>query len=163
MHTTAELVLLAKQRLALAHGISLPMSDYRFQKLTGLPQSTVSHWTTGRSTIGTKFAAQFSEWTGLPEAYVFACIEHERAKDPSVQRILKAIARTFEHHAAAVVMAIGAATLAAGMNLASPEILAYFSLLAWPDYTLCAIAIMALGLSLPLILARTWPRRALAA
>jgi hypothetical protein len=114
MHTTHELIDLAKQRLALAHGLSLPMSDYRFQQLTGLKQTTVSAWRTGRSRIGIEFAAQFSEWTALPGAYVLACIEHERQKDPEVRSILEQIAEAFRGKAA---IWIGAAIMATGMSL----------------------------------------------
>lgn len=115
MHTSAQLIELAKQRLALKHGLPLPMTDYRFQKLTGFRQQTISRWTSGKGGISSEFSARFAELTELPEAYVFACLEHERAEDPGVQRILETIAKKFRGRAAA---AAGAAILAAGMSFA---------------------------------------------
>lgn len=116
MHTTAQLIDLAKQRLAVRHRLPLPMSDYRLGKLLNIKQQTVSRWSTGKGGIGTEFAQTFAEACELPEAYVYACIEHERAKEPSVLRILEGIADAARHHAAAIVMAI----LAAGSLFAFP-------------------------------------------
>ena len=154
MHTTPELLDEIKKQFK--------FSDYRIGKALGASPQVVSNWRHGRNAMGPEYAVKVAELIDWPEAYVLACVEAERETNPDVLKVWRAIADAFPRSAAAVALTIGAATLAAGMNLASPEILAYFSLLAWPDYTLCAIAIMALGLSLPLILARTWPRSALA-
>ena len=115
MHTTQQLLDLAKQRLALKHGLTSPMTDYRLAKLLGLRQATVSSWRTGVRGIGTEFAARFAEACELPEAYVFACIELEREKDPTVQRILTTIAEAFRGKAAGW---IATALVAGGMSIA---------------------------------------------
>lgn len=102
MHNTHELIELAKQRLALKHGLDLPMTDYRLAKLMNLKQSTVSAWRVGKSHIGTEFAAQFAEVCELPGAYVYACVKHERAKNDGERSILEAIADAFRGKAAAI-------------------------------------------------------------
>lgn len=114
MHTTLQLIDLAKKRLALRHSVPLPMTDYRLAKLMDIKPNTVSNWRTGKSRIGTEFAANFASACELPKEYVYACIEHERAKDPGVLKILEGIAAAFRGKAAAWTMAI----LAAGTTLA---------------------------------------------
>lgn len=112
MHTTKQLIELAKQRLAEQHGLPLPMSDYRFEKLSGFSQSNVSRWVNGKNTIGTEFANRFAELTGLSPAYVLACTQHERTADPSVRQIWTTIAAAFKETKAAGWLAV--AFLAAG-------------------------------------------------
>ena len=112
MHTTLELIELAKQRLALRHALSLPMTDYRFGKLLKLRQGTVSNWRTGKTTIDKGYADMFADACELPAEYVMACIEHERTDDPKIRRIYENIADRFK--AGCVVAAI----LAAGMAFA---------------------------------------------
>jgi hypothetical protein len=133
MHTPHELIELAKQRLALKNNLPLPMTDYRLAKLMNIRQATISGWRTGVRGIGTEFAAQFAAVCELPEAYVFACIEHEREKNPSVLRILEAIAKTFSAGRAAA-LAIVATLLIVGM----PEKQAFSATVAKQEYTLCA-------------------------
>lgn len=111
MHTSLELLELAKQRLALKNGLTLPMSDYRLGKLMGLNQSTVSAWRTGVRGIGTEFAAQFADACELPAPYVYACIEHERAKNDGERSILESIAQAFRGKAAAVAAILAVAML----------------------------------------------------
>lgn len=103
MHTSRELIELAKQRLALDHHLTLPMTDYRLGKLMHIRQQNISAWQTGARGIGTEFSAQFAEVCGLPEEYVYACIEHEREKNPAVLRVLESIADAFKGKAAAIV------------------------------------------------------------
>jgi transcriptional regulator with XRE-family HTH domain len=80
MHTSLQLIDLAKQHLSLAHNLPLPMTDYRVAKLLGINPNTLSNWRTGKNHIGSEFAQKFALACDLPEAYVFACIEHERAQ-----------------------------------------------------------------------------------
>lgn len=134
MHTSLQLIDLAKQRLAEKHGRPLPMTDYRLAKLMELSQQVVAGWRSGSRTIGTKFARKFAEACDLDPAYVLACIEQERERDPTVRQIWTTIAEHFDGKAAAfAMMSIGAALLAAGMIHASPENLAAFPLLGWSE------------------------------
>lgn len=116
MHTTTQLIELAKQCLALKHGLTLPMSDYRLGKLLGIKQSTVSNWRVGRSHIGTEFAALFADACGLSPEYVYACIQRERADTPEEISLLERIAAAFKESKAAGW--IVAAMMAAGMSFA---------------------------------------------
>jgi len=127
MHTTIELIDLAKRRLSLAHNLPLPMSDYRLGKLMDIRQGTVSNWRTGKTGIGTEFAQKFAQACDLPEAYVYACIEHERTKEPSVLKILEHIAEMARGKAAAIVPFAVAAILAASFFSDSPENQAVFA------------------------------------
>lgn len=114
--TTAQLIELAKRKLAgqMPPGqLGEPMSDYRLAKLLGVRQQLVSNWQNGRTGIGREQVAKFAEVTELPEAYVFACVELEREKDPRVRVVLQAIASTFARRAAAVVLALGLGVLGA--------------------------------------------------
>jgi hypothetical protein len=115
MHTSHQLIELAKQRLALRNGIDLPMTDYRLSKLTGIAQATISNWRVGRSRIDNQFASVFADACELPPEYVLACIEHERTGDPKLRAIYESIADKFK--AGALVAAI----LAAGMGGVCPE------------------------------------------
>lgn len=117
MHTTHDLIELAKQRLALRHGLTLPMTDYRLAKLMGLRQQTVSGWRTGKSGIGTEFAAQFAEACELSPEYVYACVQMERA-EPAERPILERIADAFRGRAAALTAALALAFF--GATLAPP-------------------------------------------
>lgn len=108
MHTSLQLIDLAKQRLALKNDLTLPMTDYRLAKLMEIRPQTLSQWRTGRTTIGTEFVRKFSEACELSEAYVYACIEHDRAP-AEVRGVLEQIAAAFAGKAASLVMAIVAA------------------------------------------------------
>ena len=112
MHTTEQLLDLAKQRLALAHNLPLPMTDYRLGKIMGIGTSTMSAWRTGVRGIGSEFAQKFAEACELPAEYIYACIQHERAKNAQERSILERIAKQFRNVAAAIV--------AVGMLFASP-------------------------------------------
>ena len=101
MHTTQQLLDLAKQRLAVKHGISGDVSDYRLAKLLGLGQATVSSWRIGRSVISTDYLQLISEACELAPEYVYACIEHDREENPHVQKVLQRIAKAFKGKAAA--------------------------------------------------------------
>ncbi len=107
MHTSHELIELAKQRLALKYNLELPVTDYRLAKLFGLRPQTVSGWKM-RGRIDSDFGPKFAEVCELPEEYVYACLEHEREKNPSVLRVLESIAQTFAkgHAAALAIVAI---------------------------------------------------------
>ena len=118
MHTTHQLIDLAKQRLALAHNLPMPITDYRLAKLLDIRTATVSAWRTGIRGIGVEFAQKFAQACELPEAYVFACIEHERTKDAGVRHILETIAEAFQGKAAAVIMS---ALLLTGVSSLMPE------------------------------------------
>jgi plasmid maintenance system antidote protein VapI len=115
MHTTVQLLDLAKQRLAAKHGLELPMSDYRLGKLLNIKQTTISSWRTGRVHIGTEFASRFADACDLSPEYVYACVQRERADTPEEISLLQRIAAAFkETKAAALVLAM----VAAGMSLA---------------------------------------------
>jgi ABC-type phosphate/phosphonate transport system permease subunit len=105
MHTTLQLMDLAKERLALAHNLPLPMTDYRLAKLMSFNERTVSNWRTGKSHISGEFAHKFALACELPEAYVYACIELERTSNESVRHILEAIANAFTAKAGAAMVA----------------------------------------------------------
>ncbi len=118
--TTPELIALAKRRLAaqdVPERRGQPMTDYRFAKIAGFRQNVVSAWQSGRSRIGRQFVTRFAELTGLPEAYVYACVELERETDPGVRGILSAIADGF---AAVVAKRAAAVTLAVLVGGALP-------------------------------------------
>lgn len=116
MHTTLELIELAKQQLAAKHGLDLPMSDYRLSKLMGIRQTTISSWRVGRSHIGTEFAVRFAEACDLPAEYVYACVQRERADNADEISLLERIAAAFkETKVAALVFAV---MVAAGMSFA---------------------------------------------
>lgn len=117
MHTTHELIDLAKQRLALAHSLRAPLTDYRLAKLLGVSTQVVSGWQRGKRTIGSEFAQKFADACELPTEYVYACIEHERAKDPTVSKILANIAEVFKNK----VGKAAAAILTVGLFLALPN------------------------------------------
>lgn len=112
MHTTHELIELAKQRLSLAHNLPLPMTDYRLGKLLKIKQATISNWRTGKTGIGSEFAQIFASACELSPEYIYACIQHERAKNAQERSILERIASQFRGAAAVIV--------AAGMMLALP-------------------------------------------
>jgi transcriptional regulator with XRE-family HTH domain len=95
MHTTLQLLELAKHQLALKHHLTLPMSDYRLADLLRIDERTVSNWRRGRAHIGAQFAPRFADATGLAVEYIYACIEHERASSPEARAILKTIAKRF--------------------------------------------------------------------
>lgn len=114
MHTSIELIELAKQRLALRHSLSLPITDYRLGKLTGIAHNTLSNWRRGKSRIDRMFASVFADACELPAAYVLACIERESAGDPALQKIYEDIADRFR---AGVMVA---AILAAGTGASFP-------------------------------------------
>jgi hypothetical protein len=103
MHTTAQLLELAKQRLSLAHNLPLPMTDYRLSKLLGVSTQVVSGWRTGTRGIGAEFAQKFADACELPSEYIYACIQHERAKNEQERSILERIAKQFRNVAAAIV------------------------------------------------------------
>jgi len=105
MHTSLQLIDLAKQRLALKHDLTLPVTDYRCAKLMGIHVATFSSWITGRTAIGTKFVRKFADACELPEAYVYACIEHERAT-PEMKGVLEKIAEVFSKQSAAAILAV---------------------------------------------------------
>ena len=104
MHTTLDLIELAKQRLALRHGLPLPMTDYRLGKLMNIKQGTLSAWRTGVRHIGTEFAERFADACELPAEYVYACVQAERA-DPAERPILESIAAAFRGNVAAIAAA----------------------------------------------------------
>lgn len=114
MHTTLELLDVAKHQLAIEHGLTLPMSDYRLADLLDLDQRTVSNWRKGRSHIGAKFAPRFAEATGLAVEYVYACIEHERADSEEARSVLKKIAKRFAEHGTAASILLAFLTLLLG-------------------------------------------------
>jgi transcriptional regulator with XRE-family HTH domain len=120
--TTPQLIELAKRKLTALEPLERrgrPMTDYRFAQLAGLRQNLVSNWQLGKSRIGRQFVTKFAELTGLPEAYVFACVELERERDPGVRAVLLALAAQFAsvaaRRAAAVILATGV-----GIALAAP-------------------------------------------
>jgi hypothetical protein len=96
MHTSLQLIELAKQRLAAKHGLELPMSDYRLGKLMGIRQTTISSWRVGRSHIGTEFAVRVADACELPPEYVYACVQRERADTPDEISLLERIAAAFK-------------------------------------------------------------------
>jgi len=95
MHTTHDLIELAKQTLAVRHQLTLPMSDYRCAKLMDIGERNFSNWRKGRTGISLEFATRFAEATNLTPEYVLACLEHERATSPAVRSILESIALRF--------------------------------------------------------------------
>lgn len=115
MHTTIELLDLAKQRLALRHALPLPMTDYRLGKLLGVQQGTLSAWRRGKSRIDSRFASVFADACELPPEYVLACVEREGADDPKLQQIYESIAARFK---AGVLVA---AILTAGVGALLPQ------------------------------------------
>ena len=116
MHTSIELMELAKQRLALKHDLTLPVTDYRLGKLMGIRQATLSSWRSGRTHIGTEFVRKFADACELPEAYVYACVQSERESNPEVKSVLANIAKQY---APRVAGALGAVILSSGLLLAS--------------------------------------------
>ncbi|MDE2469468.1 MAG: helix-turn-helix transcriptional regulator, partial [Bradyrhizobium sp.] len=66
-------------------------SDYQLWKGMGWKQTTVSSYRSGRAAIAGRHAVQIAEELGLPHAYVLACGNIEREKDPGVSRAWKAI------------------------------------------------------------------------
>jgi hypothetical protein len=115
MHTTPQLIELAKQRLAAKHGLQLPMTDYRLAKLMGLSTQVVSAWKTGARGIGTVFARKFADACDLSPEYVYACIQAERTDNPEEISLLEHIAEAFKGKAAALAMM---AIMATGMSFA---------------------------------------------
>lgn len=148
MHTTLELIDLAKERLAIDHALTLPMSDYRLAQLLDLDQRTVSNWRQGRSHIGAQFAPRFSDATGLPVEYVFACIEHERADSDEARSVLERIARRFAEASTTASVLLAACALLAAPNLLRAGTIPSTEGLSVnpPVYTLCALAARRRGL-----------------
>ncbi len=112
MHTSLQLIALAKSRLALKHNLPAPITDYRFGKLMGFSSQVVSGWKR-KGRIGAEFAGKFAEACELSDAYVYACLEHERAS-PETKNVLERIAAAFSHQAAAVILSAGLLWLGSG-------------------------------------------------
>lgn len=156
MHTTVELLDLAKQRLALKHGLTLPMSDYRLGKLLNLKQATVSAWRTRSRTIGTEFVTTFADACDLSPEYVYACVQRERADNEIEISLLERIAAAFkETKAANWVIGGVVAMMAAGTFLASPENAGFASAFAFTP--VCIMRLMEIALVLLALAA--WRRR----
>jgi hypothetical protein len=127
MHATPDFLDLAKKRLAAKHDLELPMSDYRLHKLLDVKQSTLSNWRIGKSHIAPEFADLFARVCEVPEEYVLACIEHERAKSKSVRSIYARIAAKFKPSTlivlCAAILAVGAGALSPSTSEASTALL----------------------------------------
>lgn len=134
MHTSAQLIELAKNRLALAHNLPTPMTDYRFSKLARISTQVISGWHK-KGRIGGEFAPLFAQLCELPEPYVYACLEHERAT-PEIRRILENIAAKFATRAAAVVLSAAMILLGSCFTRENAAFAAAFNA---SDYTLCVL------------------------
>lgn len=136
MHTSHELIELAKQRLAIRHHLTPPMTDYRLAKLMDIRHPTLSAWRTGVRVIGTEFVRKFADACELPEEYVYACIEHERSQSEDVKRVLVRIAEHFYGAAAGA----GAAILTGMLLLTNPVKTEAFARSGHETgYTLCEV------------------------
>lgn len=135
MHTTAQLIELAKQRLASKHGLPLPMTDYRLAKLLNVSTQVVSGWQNGSRTIGAKFVRKFADACDLPPEYVYACTQAERADTADEVSLLERIAEAFKSKAAAWIVA---AMVTAGMVFAPAGNQAHARVSDGPGYALCA-------------------------
>lgn len=113
MMTANEILDLAVSNVARENGIAPEdMTDYRFGKITGFKQQTISSWRRGKTFIAREYAATFARLAGLSEEYVYACLEHDRHSDPTVKRILREIAHEFWNRTAASILLGVAAMLA---------------------------------------------------
>ena len=105
--TAAQILDRAMAGVAAENGIPAEkMTDYKFCKLTGYRQQTVSSWRRGKTLIAREYAATFARLAHLPEEFVYACLEHDRHSDPTVKRILYAIAERFKPATLAILAAM---------------------------------------------------------
>ena len=99
MLTTIDLIDLAKTRTAARMGAE-KITDYRLAKELKIAPGNIVSWRARRSHISAEFVPRLAEAAALDPAYVFACVESERAKDPAVLQILYRIAEKFTASAA---------------------------------------------------------------
>ena len=119
MHTSTELLDLAKERLTARMQLRTPMTDYGLGMVLEIRQQTISNWRRGRSHIDTAFADKIADAAELPGPYVLACIESERESNETVRGYWQQIASAFPSKAATLVLC--AAILAAGTFYAGPQ------------------------------------------
>lgn len=111
MLTTIDLIELAKKRQAALLNVG-KITDYRLAKIMGVAPNNFVSWRTGRTRISAEFVPRLADAAGLDAAYVFACVESERAKDPAVLHILYRIAEKFAASAALLCLFVSLITAA---------------------------------------------------
>lgn len=82
--------------LKVHHGIT---SDHELWNTMAWRQSLVSAWRTGRLRISPKHGLRIADELGLPRAYVLACLEAERARDPTVAGVWLEVAKRYRRRA----------------------------------------------------------------
>jgi transcriptional regulator with XRE-family HTH domain len=87
-------------------------SWYALAGLLGTHKNTVYNWKGGHTIVDRKFATRIAELLGEPAEYVLACIECEREQDVSARKLWRSIAEKFRAHAASVLLAALAITVA---------------------------------------------------
>jgi len=105
MLTTVDLIDLAKRRTAARMGVA-SITDYRLAKVLGISPNMIATWRARKSHISSPLVPRFAEACELDAAYVFACVESERAKDPDVLALLYRIAEKFSTAAAVLLVCI---------------------------------------------------------
>jgi transcriptional regulator with XRE-family HTH domain len=79
-------------------------SDYALAKRLGVSKQSISNYRSGIRYIGDELAIRIAAELELDPAYVLACVNAEREREPTVSRVWQELARRL----AAVVLALGA-------------------------------------------------------
>ncbi len=95
MHTTKDFIELLQVQIAAEQKLKGPASYYRIAGDLAVSETTVLRWKDGKGSMGNAIALKVATRLMLPEAYVIACVQAERERDPVVVRVWEAIAQQF--------------------------------------------------------------------